>query len=437
MNDITSKVVNIQTNKAGEATRKKEVGDAVEVSPIKDLDILLQQSLGNDVTVKDQVVTLLPLSKGDNYGSTMVAITATVKKDKESPEEKMQFVGKLIPALKFQRENMKIKEAFSKEAYVYKELREQYRQLEREAEIKEDDLIDIFPKFYGFRLTRNPEIAEVIDDDVILLMENLRTREYNAMDRVKGVDFEHMKISTLELAHFHALGTVLKSRKPALFEEAKKRMNALSFKLPDEEIDEVVDHILEILSEDSRIKRYAHRVRQAVKENHGFAGDTMHEEIEPWISILHGDSTINNVLFHHAPDGKIDDIKVVDYQLSRICSPLRDLPHHLCTSSNIDVLDKHFDTLLDIYHAKYIDVLARMGCDATPYSKKSFEKQLSRDAKIALFRCLLKIKFLSMEVSEDTDLNDVKTVVMMSGGNESYFERSWRTISIYAEKNWI
>lgn len=104
---------------------------------------------------------------------------------------------------------------------------------------------------------------------------------------------------------------------------------------------------------------------------------------------------------------------------------------------SMEVVDGHFDELLDIYHTKFVEVLERTGCDASRFSKRSFEEQLKNDAGGELLRCLVAIKFFTLESPEDMDLNDMKSTVLLSDGNDLYTERTWKIISKYVEKDWI
>lgn len=120
-----------------------------------------------------------------------------------------------------------------------------------------------------------------------------------------------------------------------------------------------------------------------------------------------------------------------------VSSPLRDLPYFMCCSLGAEVMDNHFDELLDIYHTRFVEVLERTGCHSSLFSRRSFDEQLKNDAGGELLRCLVAIKFFTLEVAEDMDMNDMKSTVMLSEGSDLYMDRMCKIVSKYVEKEWI
>lgn len=153
---------------------------------LRDLQGLLRESsLGKDVVVIDYQTSML-LPKGENYSSTMLKVDTLIKKTKDSPEEEMHLVAKMIPMDVFQTKHMKMTVSFKKEIFVIDTLGSAYRQLEVEAGVKEEDLLDIFPKFYAGRLTKSEETPDEVDADAVMLMENLKVHGYDTMNRFHG-----------------------------------------------------------------------------------------------------------------------------------------------------------------------------------------------------------------------------------------------------------
>lgn len=136
-------------------------------------------------------------------------------------------------------------------------------------------------------------------------------------------------------------------------------------------------------------------------------------------------------------EGKVKDIKFVDFQIALVCSPLRDLPYFLCASTSTDVMKNQFDELLDAYHAKLVEELDKLGIDSSPFTKKSFEENLKLVGKNSFFQCLMAIKFFTLEVDQDMDLNKMKDDVMMSKPSDLYKERVYMIVTKFVEKGWL
>lgn len=153
---------------------------------LRDLQTLLcKSSLGEQVTVTDYTTTsLLPV--GENYASTMLKVDAVIKCTKDSPEEQLPLVAKMIPTTAVLNCQFNNTASFAKEMFVFEKLVPLFRELEIEAGVSEEELIDILPKYYGGRLTRNEEKPDVADEDAAMIMENLKVRGYRTMSRMRG-----------------------------------------------------------------------------------------------------------------------------------------------------------------------------------------------------------------------------------------------------------
>ncbi|XP_032457600.1 uncharacterized protein LOC103316332 isoform X1 [Nasonia vitripennis] len=270
----------------------------IQTIVLRDLQSLLRETIGSEIEVVNyETSNLLP--KGEQYGSTMLKVEASVKKKSDSPEEKMHFVAKMLPTAEFQQEHLNMTDTFTKEIYIVQKLSEIYRELEREAGIKEENLIDVFPRFCGGRLSRKKDTIDVADEDAVMLLENLKVRGYDMIDRLTGLNYEHAKLVMTKLAHFHALGTALKMKKPKLFESVKKLINTKSFGMKEEEFQQVLNYFIQILCEDPRINQYKDRVKKVLTRSKDYDSFLGFQDIEPWISIGHGDFWKNNILFHY------------------------------------------------------------------------------------------------------------------------------------------
>lgn len=113
------------------------------------------------------------------------------------------------------------------------------------------------------------------------------------------MDFDHAHLVLKEYAHFHALGTALRIKKPEFWEAARKPINSRAFDMPQEEFDDVSKHTIELLCSDPRINKYGDRIRNSIMANKDLKDLMAVEENGPWVSIIHGDGWVNNILFHH------------------------------------------------------------------------------------------------------------------------------------------
>ncbi|RZC37726.1 EcKinase and/or DUF1679 domain containing protein, partial [Asbolus verrucosus] len=68
---------------------------------------------------------------------------------------------------------------------------------------------------------------------------------------------------------------------------------------------------------------------------------------------------------------KPTDMRFLDFQLSRVGSPVIDLSYFLYSCADEEVLN-NFDSILKVYHSSISDCLSELGCDpetAFPFKK--------------------------------------------------------------------
>lgn len=148
---------------------------------LRELEPLLQKSLADDRLEVLEYRTEPLLQLGENYGSTILKVIATIRKN-DGEEETLEMVAKMLPGSDFQRKIFDSSYTFRKEAFLYEELIPSYQSLEREFGVK--DVFDIVPKLYGVRFSLKAD--DEFDDDAVILMENLKVRGYYMAERRIG-----------------------------------------------------------------------------------------------------------------------------------------------------------------------------------------------------------------------------------------------------------
>ena len=150
---------------------------------IHDLEPLLRKNLNcKHLKVVDYVATkLLPL--GENYCSILVKIDAKIRRNGNAQTERLQLAAKTINRVP--RPIIEWSLVHKKEVFMYQELMPAYRDLEREVGVKENELIDVLPKYIGHRHSLDENSSEV-DDHSLLLMENIKAKGYYNCNRHVG-----------------------------------------------------------------------------------------------------------------------------------------------------------------------------------------------------------------------------------------------------------
>lgn len=118
------------------------------------------------------------------------------------------------------------------------------------------------------------------------------------------MDLKHAKLATIELAKFHALGIALKHHKPDIFKEARKCSSKFPFDTVDSEYHKIIDSTIKLICKDIRTAQFENRIRDLVLPSNDWKNFQEGEATEPWVTIIHGDFWINNIMFRH---GKVSN----------------------------------------------------------------------------------------------------------------------------------
>lgn len=298
---------------------------------IKNLQSLLQSTLGaNFLLEKSMIKDLLP--PGENYGSKIVSLHVVTKNKTTEKSENLYLVGKLFPASQEERMLYDFSNAFRKEIYMYQELLPYYRKLEIESGIKEEEVCNLAPKYYGSRLSLNPD--NNIDDEALILLENLIPEGYYCVDRKVGCGLSHAKVTVKGLARFHALGISTKEKDPEFFDILKVKSKFLDIE------NEHFEHF---------------EACKAMSDN--LFEKLMTPPDEHWTSIIHSDWV---------------------YYL--FTSPIRDLIFFVMCGLDTNAFG-NADDLIDLYYVSVIEQLKLLNCDVTPYCRESFYGNIRDEAR--------------------------------------------------------
>lgn len=108
-----------------------------------------------------------------------------------------------------QAELKKSMAAFPKEVEMYEKLVPQFEQAFHE--------IGVDTEF-------SPKCWKTMNDPQLLIMEDLTTRKFKNIDRLKGMDMEHTKLVLTKLAQFHAASACIYEKSGPYSEQMRKAM---------------------------------------------------------------------------------------------------------------------------------------------------------------------------------------------------------------------
>ncbi|KAK2585082.1 hypothetical protein KPH14_008596 [Odynerus spinipes] len=309
---------------------------------IKALQPLLRKFENDDGLVIEEAIDEAGSKLGDNYTSIMIRTKIVGRYGNGSPYRK-SFMTKILPRERAINQLMKVHDLFALERYVYE---------------------NILPVLGDF----GPRCVYAGREEVI--MEDLREKGYNVCERRDYLDLDHCLYALKALAKFHAKSLAIKIKDPETFKKLIAPVKETIFHESTgpaigKSIDTTVGISIEHLES---IKPRTAELEKAIEYMKSFEGncyDKMKDLInlpkEKNFLILHGDPWENNILFKHDGNGKIVDLKFVDYQIVRHLSPAMDFHYFVYTSARNYVIEKHYDQLVEEYHRTFSETLKESG----------------------------------------------------------------------------
>ncbi|XP_046389667.1 uncharacterized protein LOC124158558 [Ischnura elegans] len=310
--------------------------------------------------------------KGENYVSIVYAArVTTVKKDGErdgKDEEEHHLIIKCLPSNKARRLMSNNAEFFRKEVDMYEMVFPEYKRLAIGRGVTLP-----WPRHYSTLLDGEGDY---------LVMDDLRVAGYVMTDRLAGLDPAHLGAALRALAKFHAFSYALQLKEPEVFRtKVYDRFPETMFAYKSEEM---MDMFIKQAYGDTAdaIREWGEPKHEMIADwMHAVKGTSVRQIIEllspddPGAVLNHGDFWVNNMLFRY-PSGEgarePADVRLLDFQIARVCSPAADLSYLLATSITKVVREAHWEALLqNAYHDTFWETLEALGAKEIAKARSS------------------------------------------------------------------
>lgn len=234
---------------------------------------------------------------GDGFMGLLVKIVVTGFKTKNgiSKEETLNLVGKLPPLNAVRREQFKSIPMFEREQFVYSEILPEFIKFQHENLIPRDQGFYSIPKCFAI-------LSEKSTDEYCIILEDLRSRNFRMFDKMKQVDYNHVKLLMEQLGRFHAISFVLKTNGNKKFEEYKKLTDIMTInasKNPAQHeimFKTAMDKAIETLEpNETEIKEKLLNLKKNIQNFLEFCFNS--NSSEPFSVLNHGDCWNNNMMY--------------------------------------------------------------------------------------------------------------------------------------------
>lgn len=405
---------------------------------IKQLDELLLPCLRRNVKLKKYSTKQLTAA-GENYGSLMIAVEIILEESNGlSREEVLNIVAKMCPPNEWIKKMFNTVVTFKKEIAMYNTVFPILTAFQREQGCS--NVISFFPKCYGARINLNAS-SNVVDDDAILLLENLKLSGFELADRMKGFDLETAELIIKDLAAFHAVPTAIKILKPEIFKnKILPHLDKLrAFDCLSEDTEKMLmNNIIDTALSNDECKSIIERIKNGLQLC-GQNAKNRPPPVEPFATINHNDYWVNNTMIKYK-NGKPTENKMIDFQLIDYGSPGNDVIFFLFSSVQKEVLDVHYDRLVQLYYQTFIHTLKELKCETKPFTYELFQEELNRSAKNAQFaHILIMLRPIYSIKANVRELHELSEEDLLSEHQLSdlYKQKLPEIILEFAKKKWI
>ncbi|KAL4702698.1 hypothetical protein ACJJTC_011563 [Scirpophaga incertulas] len=294
-----------------------------------------------------------------NYFGVVLPVSITANDGEK--QTTVNLVLKMAPTDERFRVSGAITLMFAREIFVYATLLEHYREIQHDFPIGSQY---IMPKCYYLS---NEYCKEVI------VMQNMCHDTYKPFTEKAFLDYDHISVSLKALANFHALSFILKDKKPAVYEETTNICLPLTEKTNKRFMEILLDRLQRAIEKFAETK-YSDLL-QELKENcieYVEAATFATEEL----CLCHGDIWKENILYKYENTKPVSAC-LIDYQVTRMCSPAFDILYLITSSVDSDLRRIHFTDLLNIYYDKFSEILRNVGMKSSVvYPRQKFESDL-------------------------------------------------------------
>uniref|UniRef100_A0A182SC30 CHK kinase-like domain-containing protein n=1 Tax=Anopheles maculatus TaxID=74869 RepID=A0A182SC30_9DIPT len=250
----------------------------------------------------------------------------------------VSLIVKALPRLGLSEEMISAMNVFPKEIAVYTEILPAFEKLYRE---------------HGKDVTFGPRcLKHCIDPTDIIVMEDLKDRNFQMAERQKGLDLEHCHTLLRRLAQFHAASAVYYERNGPYDAKFKEGMYAEKNRAMFEQFQAQHDVFMyeTMCKWPNNGKLYAELTKRWGMDMFDVMLRITKPDPAKFNVLNHGDMWCNNMMFQYDGSEQIKEITLVDFQMCMWSSPVIDLHYFIFSSVRANLKLRQLDHLICYYY---------------------------------------------------------------------------------------
>ncbi|XP_072386440.1 uncharacterized protein [Diabrotica undecimpunctata] len=199
-----------------------------------------------------------------------------------------------------------------------------------------------------------------------LVMENLKLKDYKIHPKKIPLNSKMYEIIFKTYGKFHGISYAFKHYHPQKFNELGAEYHKSARMLFDQGLvkkgmSSCCNRTKEFLEEEDEIKILDSFKKYSDNSSQMFLSALEYKS--PYSVFIHGDCWSNNMMFKYNKSGDIEDIKLFDFQMAAVGSPILDLTYSFYSGADEETIS-NLDHFLDIYYKSLSKTLKEYGCSA-------------------------------------------------------------------------
>ncbi|CAH0551704.1 unnamed protein product [Brassicogethes aeneus] len=338
---------------------------------------------------------------GENYTSDLFRTSVTYVSGKTGKKDCISVI------VKCGNEDGGVKQDIAKKLMIF----------EKEAEM----FTKTFPAIYDvlgedFTLCSRCLFA-TIEPHAVIVLEDLTKTGYDVLPRHIGFDLEHCFMVVEKMARMHAASVIMYEKDPSKVKHYSEGLYGDN-QLVRDWVAAGYQAVIDACSRWPGYEKYGYKLQALGEEalERGFKAQK--RRLGGFHILNHGDLWVNNMMFAYNPDGKLKDMKFIDFQMNIFTSPAIDLHYFIATSTKVEVKCESIEIILDHYYAQLIATLAKL-----QYSLERVptREQFKKDYNYRAFYGLMGASTVLAFVKADANRKDASFENIIKDGSKEGF----------------
>ncbi|XP_044748926.1 uncharacterized protein LOC123309749 [Coccinella septempunctata] len=354
-----------------------------------------------EINIEDVIMAPPSQKIGDSYLSKILRFTINATGTNESGEKEkveVNVITKVLPPNLGRRKTLRSHDFFENEIIFYNKVWSSMKAFSKSKGMNKE-FNEIVPTLLAFCLDG--------ENDYIAL-EDLSYKNFDSMERGKGIDYDTtMKVLNV-FAKFHALSLAYKDQKPVEFSKAASSLKEVYF---NERLyawygnfQQSLFDLVRDATKKELPQKYFEKIDKIFKDDFFKKTSDICENNHSHLSgVTQGDAWIPNFLFRK--DEEALKIAIIDFQLARWAPFSNDITLFLFTCVEDNVLLDHWDDFINEYTARMKHYVKLLGSSPEIFQGDEFKEDIKKNI---IYTLAMGIEGLSMSLIEGFDLDLIK-----------------------------